>query len=137
METELVPDSPAFIAIAVGLAYNFLNNNILSSLWGLFWGFAILYLIAFFGKLYYKKDVLGGGDIKLTCAFGAFLGAEKFFVALIIGYVLGAIIAVLLIALKKKTMQDYIPFGPALTLGALIALYFGNQIINLYVAKLL
>ncbi len=132
LETQVVPDQPTYIIIALGLLYNFLNRNAVSSLWGLFWGFAILYLIAFFGKIFYKKDVLGGGDIKLASAFGAFLGIEKLFIAIFSGYFLGALISILLLALKKKKMQDYIPFAPALALGALAALFFGNQLISFF-----
>lgn len=134
LETQTLPDMPSYLTIAVGLAYNFLSNNLMSSLWGLFWGFSILYLIGFFGKLYYKKDVLGGGDILLAAAFGAFLGAEKLILALSLGYLIGALASIILIALKKKNLQDYIPFAPSLVLGALISLLFGHEIIKLYVA---
>lgn len=98
-------------------------------------GFAILYLVGFFGKLYYKKDVLGGGDIKLTTAFGAFLGWQGVLFAIFLGYLIGAIFALGLIALKKKSLTDYIPFAPALTASALITLFWGSQLINFYVAN--
>lgn len=136
-ETELVPDQPVLVIIPLALIYNFISGDIASSLLGLIFGFSILYTIGFLGKLYYKKDVLGGGDIKLAAAFGACLGYEKLFIALMLGYFIGAIVSVVLIALKKKTMKDYIPFAPALTTGALIALFWGKFIINYYVANLL
>lgn len=137
LETQIVPDMPSYLIIAAGLSYNYLNGTIISSALGLFWGFGILYLIAFLGKIIYKKDALGGGDIKLASAFGAFLGWERLFVAIFLGYFIGAAVAIILIALKKKTIHDYIPFAPALTTGAAIALFFGWQIINFYIAKLL
>ena len=136
-ETQTLPDLPSYLMIIAGLYFNYVAGNSISSALGLFWGFGILYLIAFFGKLYYKKDALGGGDIKLSAAFGAFLGWEKLLVALFLGYFIGAVAALLLIAFKKKTVHDYIPFAPSLVSGAAIALFFGKQIINFYIAKLL
>lgn len=135
LETQTVPDWPSFIIIFLGLIYNFLSGTIVSSLFGIFVGFSILYLIGFFGKLYYKKDVLGEGDIKLTSAFGAFLGWQGVLFAIFLGYLIGAIFALGLIALKKKSLTDYIPFAPALTASALITLFWGSQLINFYVAN--
>ena len=89
------------------------------------------------GKIYYKKEVLGDGDIMLSSAFGAFLGWQGLVVSLFLGYIIGALIALILITFKLKRLKEYIPFAPALTTGAILALFFGNQIINFYVANFL
>lgn len=135
LETQLLPDSPAVLVIITGLLYNYLEGTLASSLWGLFWGAAILYLISFFGKLYYKKEVLGGGDMKLAAAFGAFFGWQGLLLSLFLGYLIGAVLALLLLATGRKKLDDYIPFAPALVLGAFITLYWGRQIIAFYVAN--
>ncbi|MBI5700461.1 prepilin peptidase [Candidatus Saganbacteria bacterium] len=137
LETQIVPDQPFFVIIPLALIYNFISGNIISSMLGLVSGFSILYTIGFLGKLYYKKDVLGGGDIKLAAAFGVSLGYQGLFLALLLGYFIGAASAAILVILKRKTMKDYIPFAPALTTGALVALFWGKFIINYYIANFL
>jgi len=80
--------------------------------------------LAFFGKLVWKKEAMGGGDLKLLAMIGAFLGWKSVFITLFFASLLGTLISVVLILLHKKTMDDYVPFGPYLALGALIALFY-------------
>lgn len=132
IETQIIPNEPVYFIIIIGLFYNFIKATFTSSIIGLILGFCILYIIGFLGRLVYKKEVLGGGDIKLVAGFGAFLGWENLLVALFLGYLIGALIAISLLLAKKKNMQDYIPFAPALVLGAFIALLWGEKLITFY-----
>jgi leader peptidase (prepilin peptidase) / N-methyltransferase len=76
---------------------------------------------------------MGGGDIKLVFLMGLILGGAKLVVALMIAFNAGAIVGLLLIALKRKNRNDHIPFGPFLVGGTIIALLYGQVIVDWYV----
>ena len=63
---------------------------------------------------------------------GLFLGFPDILVALFLAFLIGAMIGLGLIIFKKKGLKSEIPFGPFLITGTLIALFWGNQIINWY-----
>jgi leader peptidase (prepilin peptidase) / N-methyltransferase len=90
-------------------------------------GFAILLIPALF-----SRSGMGWGDVKLAGLIGLMTGFRDVFVAILGGVILGGIVAVILVALKKKSRKDTIAFGPFLALGAFIALLWGEQIIDWY-----
>ncbi|MEW6172704.1 MAG: prepilin peptidase [Bacillota bacterium] len=75
---------------------------------------------------------MGGGDVKFAAAAGLYLGWPLVMLGLFLGAVLGTIVGVALILAKKKTRKDFIPFGPYLAFGLLIAMLWGGEIIRLY-----
>jgi prepilin signal peptidase PulO-like enzyme (type II secretory pathway) len=75
---------------------------------------------------------IGGGDVRLGVMMGALLGWPNILVALFVSYILGAIVAIPLLIMKKKGMKSEIPFGTFLSVGTLAALLWGNQVINWY-----
>lgn len=89
-------------------------------------GFFLLQYLLSHGKW------IGGGDIKLGALMGLILGVGNLFVALFFAYVIGAIFGIFLVAAKKKTMQSQIPFGTFLAVGTMVALFWGEKIIQWY-----
>jgi len=79
-----------------------------------------------------KGRWMGVGDIKLAFLIGLLLGYPNTLLALFLAFLIGAIIGLGLIILKKKTIKSELPFGPFLILGIYIALFFGEKIINWY-----
>lgn len=79
-----------------------------------------------------SKGGLGGGDIKLMAVMGVFLGWKNILLALLIGCMLGALVSLALILLKKRKRKDLIPFGPFLCIGITTAMFFGTQIVEWY-----
>jgi len=74
---------------------------------------------------------MGFGDVRLAFVLGLFLGwlgLAKVLIGLFLGFLLGATIGVVLIALKLRTRKDHIPFGPFLAAGATLAVFFGGPI---------
>jgi leader peptidase (prepilin peptidase) / N-methyltransferase len=134
-ETEIIPDELVLIGIPAGLLWHFLNGALVPAVLSCALGYSLLFLVSKIGKLIYKKDALGYGDVKLAAMLGAWLPADRLLLALFLGYLIGALWALLLLALKMKKMGDYIPFGPALCAGALIALFFGAEISGFYLAN--
>jgi len=80
---------------------------------------------------------MGWGDPKLAFFMGLFLGFPNILVALFFAFFLGAIIGVGLIIFRKKTLKSEVPFGPFLVLGTLLALFWGESIINWYTTLIL
>jgi leader peptidase (prepilin peptidase)/N-methyltransferase len=79
-----------------------------------------------------SRGGMGGGDIKLAAMMGAFLGWPAIAVALLLAFTSGAAVGVLLIASGRRTRKDPIPFGPALAVGGMFALFFGASLVDWY-----
>jgi leader peptidase (prepilin peptidase)/N-methyltransferase len=75
---------------------------------------------------------MGGGDIKLLAMIGAFLGWKPVLLTIMIGSLTGSVIGVILIALGVMKRDEYIPFGPFLVLGALISMFFAQELLDWY-----
>ena len=75
---------------------------------------------------------MGIGDAKLAFLMGLILGWPKILAALFLAFLIGAAISVILLALKKKTLKSEIPFGPFLSLATVIAIFWGDILINWY-----
>lgn len=86
-------------------------------------GAAVLFLILYMLALViYKRRALGFGDVLLAALIGAMAGQHAF-LAIFIGMLLGAAGGLLLVALRVRTMRDYIPYGAYLCAGTIIALF--------------
>ncbi|OIP80787.1 MAG: prepilin peptidase [Parcubacteria group bacterium CG08_land_8_20_14_0_20_48_21] len=79
-----------------------------------------------------KGAWIGGGDIRLGALMGVMLGWQATLVALMIAYLSGSIVGIALILLRKKRGKDQIPFGTFLSIGTLIALLWGPQLVQWY-----
>lgn len=75
---------------------------------------------------------MGWGDAELFFMCGLFIGFKLTILALLMSFIIGAIVGLTLIATKKKTRKDYIPFGPYIALAVIISTIYGNRIIELY-----
>ncbi|MHB0912427.1 MAG: prepilin peptidase [Armatimonadota bacterium] len=76
----------------------------------------------------FKKEAMGGGDIKLAAAIGANIAVGWALVSFFVAVTLGSVIGVALILAKKKTRRDYVPFGPFMVAGALIVIFFSGPL---------
>ena len=104
--------------------------GILDSLWGILLGGGILFGIAWTYHLFTRREGMGGGDIKLLAMIGAFCGIKGVVFSLMAGSILGTAVGVPLMLVKGKDGKYAIPFGPFLSLGALIYVYAGDRIID-------
>jgi prepilin signal peptidase PulO-like enzyme (type II secretory pathway) len=77
---------------------------------------------------------IGGGDVRIGIMMGAMLGFPRVLVALLLAYVLGAAVAVVLLAGKKTTWQSHMAFGTFLTFATVIALFAGGTLLAPYAA---
>lgn len=134
IEHRIIPDEISIGGIVLGLLIalilTFIKKSpllILNSFLGVIIGGGIIYLTGLLGDFLFKKESMGGGDVKLLAMIGAFLGWKKALLTFFIAPIFGAIIGVIVL-IKKK--DHYIPYGPFLSLGAIIALFWGNRLIS-------
>lgn len=76
--------------------------------------------LAWLGEKVFKKEALGGGDVKLLAGFGAVLGWSGAGASLVFGSFAGALVGIFLMAIGKKKMGQTMPFGPFLNIGAVV-----------------
>lgn len=91
-----------------------------------------LALIRILGKLLRGIEAMGEGDLWIAGLIGVSLGLQRSIIAFYAAFILGALVA-LMILLRKKPQSStaILPFAPFLTLGWGIALLFGNQLFTL------
>lgn len=95
-------------------------------------GFVVLFLISYLGSKYYKKEVMGGGDVKLYGIIGLVLGFKLTLFSLFLASFLGAFLGYILIFTKIIKRDTPVPFGPFIAVGSLITYFYGIDIINWY-----
>ena len=88
-------------------------------------------LILFLLIVIISRGGMGWGDVKMAALIGIVTG-YLVFVALFLAVVLGGLVAVILLLFKLKKRKEGIPFAPYLSLGAIIILLFGSNILNWY-----
>jgi len=131
----LIPDRIIIPSIWIGLALNLVISLIKYAAQPFFPGLVMATLIGgFFLMLIIitKGKGMGGGDVKLGVFIGLMLGFPLSLLAIVASFIIGAVFSLGLIIAGKKHFGQTIPFGPFLVLGSLIALFWGNQIIDWY-----
>jgi len=139
----LIPDKitlPAIITLLIFQAVllilkNNSNYSLLITHYSLFI-FSAIIISGFFWLQYIlsRGKWIGGGDIRLGFLMGLILGWPLGLVALSLAYILGAIAALPLLVLRKKTMKSEVPFGVFLTTATFIAMFWGNKILDWYLS---
>ncbi len=139
---QIIPDSITLPGIIIGAALGstilpdpFNSTGLLgfkASLTGVFLGGGLFYLIAVVGTAVFKKEAMGGGDIKMMAMVGGVLGWKGVFLTTFFGSLFGSVVGIIIIALKGKEWGSRIPFGPYLALGSLLSLLFGQKFLMWY-----
>ena len=77
---------------------------------------------------------MGGGDVNLLAMLGAFLGWKSLLFVLLASSLLGAVVGLAFILFKGKDMKYAVPFGPFLCMAAILYLFFGGDLIALFLS---
>jgi leader peptidase (prepilin peptidase)/N-methyltransferase len=136
---KIIPNAITLPGTAVGLlsSATVLSTGLVNGFIGMVVGGGLLWLLAWLSPYLFGKEGMGGGDIKLMAMIGAFLGWKPALLTIMVGSLLGSLVGLTLIGTRVISRQDYIPFGPFLVCGALIALFFGQPLLNWYQGLLL
>lgn len=140
LETQTIPAKIVYPGMVVGLAlsiykaiiYDDFRSLIMNVLGGL-GGALIILVIAMVGKLIFRKEAMGMGDVELMAMIGLFAGLLPHIpMTLLIAAFIGSFFGIVLILIGKKRMSSEIPFGPFLSIGALISLLYSKEILAWY-----
>lgn len=127
-----LPGIPLFFLMAVF----FMDISFLDALLGIVIGGGCLFAIAFIYEVVAKREGMGGGDIKLLAMLGAFLGWKSLFFILFVSSLLGAVVGVSLMIAKGRDMKYAVPFGPFLSVAAVVYLFVNIDVMELLYFRL-
>ena len=136
VETKIIPNEMVITLIIAGILSLVESRAYLNAMWGFIFGGGSLLIIGFLGEKIYKKEAMGGGDIKLAAALGLILGLNNTILMLFLSFIIGSILAIFVMISFKKGIKDYIPFGPAIVISASITYFFSDLIISWYLGYL-
>ncbi len=136
---QIIPDEINFAGILVGCALSFFFPQLhgdsrkvwglLYALLGMITGGGLIYVTGVLGNLVFKKESMGGGDVKLMAMIGCFLGWKMTLLTFFIAPFLGSVVGLYVKFIRK---QEIIPYGPFLSFSALIALFAGDKILKIF-----
>lgn len=134
LDTFFLPDSITLPLLWIGLLGNMFAAfaPLDSAVWGAVLGYLCLWSIFWVFKLLTGKEGMGYGDFKLLGAIGAWLGWNKLLTVIIVSSASGAIIGIAMIALRRTTRAQPIPFGPFLAAAGWIVMIWGDQLADAY-----
>jgi leader peptidase (prepilin peptidase)/N-methyltransferase len=137
LDTTLLPDSLTLPLVWLGLLFNLGGHfaGLQDAVIGAMAGYGVLWSVYWLFKRATGKEGMGFGDFKLLAAIGAWLGWQMLPVTLLLSSVVGAAIGVAMIVLVKHDRRVPIPFGPYLAGGGLVALFFGADLTQAYLAQ--
>ncbi|WP_028767893.1 prepilin peptidase [Shewanella fidelis] len=138
LDEMLLPDQITLPLLWLGLIINF--NGVFTSLpdalIGAVAGYLSLWSVFWLFKLLTGKEGMGYGDFKLLAVFGAWLGWQVLPVIILLSSLVGAVVGITLILIKKLNQGNPIPFGPYIAAAGWIAMIWGESIINWYISTL-
>ena len=132
-QTMIIPDSVLIVSSILLIIELFIKNgfNVYINILDGIISFMIMFLLKKFGDFLFKKESMGGGDIKLMAVIGLVLNYKLAIISIFLASIIGLPVS-LVILYKNKT--NIIPFGPFLSVSAIILLLSRvdfNWIINL------
>ena len=125
-EVLIIGNILIFILLIISIGFK-------ASMMSLIYGIASLLImlsIKTLGDIIFKKESMGGGDIKLMFTFGLVLGIPSSVASIFIASFIGLPIS--LIMMKKNSSHE-LPFGPYLSIAAIILLLSGIDVVNVLV----
>ena len=99
--------------------------GLLASFLGMLAGAGVIWALGVVGRAIFRKEAMGFGDVKLMAFVGGILGWDMALLTIVLGAVFGAIVGLLSLLRSRDTR---IPFGPYLSLGALVAMLHGKDL---------
>lgn len=137
-EHQLLPDVLVLPTLWLGLVVNAFGVFVplADALWGAVVGYLSLWSVYWLFRLVTGKEGLGYGDFKLLALLGAWGGWQVLPLTLLLSSVVGAVIGLCLLRLRKASLGATMPFGPYLAIAGWIAWLWGDEIYASYMQLL-
>ncbi len=134
IDHKIIPDIISIPGIPIGFIASFALPSLsyLDSLLGILVGGGSLFLVAWIYELIKGNDGMGGGDIKLLAMIGAFIGWKGVLFTIFVSSAIGTLVGIIVMLRTQKGLKLAVPFGPFLSIGAIIHIFFGPQLIYWY-----
>ena len=131
LEHQIIPDVISLPGILAGTLANLATGRVpwLESLLGIVFGGGVFLVI-----ILASGGGMGGGDMKLGAMLGAILGWKVVLLSIFVAVVLGASVALALMASGVRGRKDPIPFGPFLAAGGAAGLFWGERVVRWYLS---
>ncbi len=131
---QIIPDAISLPGIVLGFLFSLVSPTLTwqSSLIGLLVGGGVLYAVALLYYLLRKVDGMGGGDIKLLAMLGAWLGWQSLPFIIFASSLGGSLVGLIAMLYQKKGGRTRIPFGPFLSLAALVYTFYSENILYFF-----
>jgi leader peptidase (prepilin peptidase)/N-methyltransferase len=143
-EHRIIPDEVSIGGMVIGIIFSLIipqlhvagasiNFSIVHlqslglSLLGVLIGGGSIYAMGMLGDFMFKKESMGGGDVKLLAMIGAFLGWKLALLTFFVSPFFGAAYGIIE---KVRTKDTTIAYGPFLVVGAVISLFYGDVLIE-------
>lgn len=160
LRERILPDVVNYTGFALGLALSFVTLptdgtalwvanrlfdfpppvpvlSFLDALLGAALGSGLLWLVS---EAYFRlrgREGMGMGDVKMMLMAGAFLGAKRTLLTIFAGSLLGSILGLAFMAVRRKDSNYELPFGTFLGMAALLVVFFGTPVVSWYQSILL
>jgi leader peptidase (prepilin peptidase) / N-methyltransferase len=155
LRERILPDVVNFTGLALGLAFSLFTKpsdgtalwlasqifdfpppapvlSVVDAILGAAFGSGLLWLVS---EGYFRlrgREGMGLGDVKMMLMAGAFLGVRRTLLTILVGSVLGSVLGIAVIVLRRKDVNYELPFGTFLGMAALLVVFFGSPVVNWY-----
>ncbi len=134
IKSMLLPDGLNYVLMWIGIlaslfGFYIINDmSIKQSILGATIGYMILWIFSTVGRKLKGVEVMGGGDLKLVAAIGAFLGVPGALFTIFASPFVGIFSWIYIKLIKSENPQ--FPYGPALIITAWVYIFYGKAILN-------
>jgi len=131
---QIVPDVLVLPLLWLGLLLNSIDTftSLSQAVWGAALGYTCLWSVFWLFKLLTGKEGMGYGDFKLLAMLGAWGGLSILPLTIVLSSLMGAVVGLSLLGLRRAQTGTAIPFAPYLAIAGWIALLWGGQISTFY-----
>ncbi|MCI8410935.1 MAG: prepilin peptidase [Clostridia bacterium] len=125
---QIIPNRLNLTMFEIGIIFAFIYglSNVaitINMLLGMLAGGGIFLLITLVGGIFYGKEAMGFGDVKLMGALGLYFGLSNIIIITLVSFLIGAVLSIILLITKIKKTDEYIPFGPFIVIATYISMY--------------
>ncbi|MFO7962391.1 MAG: prepilin peptidase [Desulfobacterales bacterium] len=138
IDHQIIPDVITLPGVVFFFSASFFLSGVTwkESILGILLGGCSLYAVAWLYELLMKKEGMGGGDIKLLAMMGAAIGWKGVLFTIFASSLIGSIVGVIIMAFSEKDLKLAIPFGPFLSIGGILFVFFGHELAAWYLNML-